>query len=143
MEKKMKTKQFSMFIILVLAISLFLLACGGNNAAEETAAEPAANTANTANTVNTAEETAVEVMEDVTIRWRTRPDNQAEIELYSSISDDLDGQLDGITLIYEPGGAETSAYQDVLKTELAAGTAPDVFWIPGTDVADLPSAALF
>ena len=36
----------------------------------------------------------------------------------------------------EAGGSESSSYQDVLKTELASGTAPDVFWIPGTDIAD-------
>ena len=30
-----------------------------------------------------------EATEEVTLRWRTRPDNQAEIDVYSSISDDL------------------------------------------------------
>jgi len=44
--------------------------------------------------------------------------------------------------VYEPGGSETSSYQDVLKTEIGAGTAPDVFWIPGTDVADFASRGL-
>jgi multiple sugar transport system substrate-binding protein len=47
-----------------------------------------------------------------------------------------------VTLVYEPGGSETASYQDVLKTELAAGTAPDVFWIPGTDVADFVQRGL-
>ena len=79
---------------------------------------------------------------DVTIRWRTRPDNQAEIDVYSQISTDLDAQMDGVTLVYEPGGSESSSYQDVLKTEIAAGTAPDVFWIPGTDVADFATRGL-
>jgi multiple sugar transport system substrate-binding protein len=73
---------------------------------------------------------------EVVLRWRTRPDNQEEIAVYQQISDELSAQLDGITLIYEPGGSESSSYQDVLKTELAGGTAPDLFWIPGTDVAD-------
>ncbi len=118
----MKTKQLGMLFILVLALSLFLVACGGNNAAEETAVnEPATNTTNT---VNTAEETAEEVMEDVTLRWRTRPDNQAEIELYSSISDDLDAQLDGITLIYEPGGAETSSLSGCAEDRTGSGHRP-------------------
>ena len=45
-------------------------------------------------------------------------------------------------MVYEPGGSETSSYQDVLKTEIAAGTAPDVFWIPGTDVADFATRGL-
>lgn len=80
--------------------------------------------------------------EDVSLRWRTRPDNQAEIDVYQSISDELDGELESIALTYEPGGSEGSSYQDVLRTELASGTAPDVFWIPGTDVADFASRGL-
>ena len=78
----------------------------------------------------------------VDLRWRTRPDNQAEIDLYQQISDDLDADSDAFSLKYEPGGSETSSYQDVLKTEIAAGTAPDVFWIPGTDVADFAKRGL-
>jgi multiple sugar transport system substrate-binding protein len=80
--------------------------------------------------------------EEVALRWRTRPDNQAEIDLYQQISDNLDGDNDAFTLEYEPGGSETSSYQDVLKTEIGAGTAPDVFWIPGTDVADFAKRGL-
>jgi len=78
----------------------------------------------------------------VDLRWRTRPDNQAEIDLYQQISDNLDEGNDSYSLKYEPGGSETSSYQDVLKTEIAAGTAPDVFWIPGTDVADFAKRGL-
>ena len=80
--------------------------------------------------------------ESVDLRWRTRPDNQAEIDLYQQISDEVDAASDGFALKYEPGGSETSSYQDVLKTEIAAGTAPDVFWIPGTDVADFAKRGL-
>jgi multiple sugar transport system substrate-binding protein len=69
------------------------------------------------------------------LRWRTRPDNQAEIDVYQALSDQIQEQM-GVTLQYEPGGSETSSYQDVLLTELAAGTAPDVFWIPGADLAN-------
>ena len=85
---------------------------------------------------------APEAPAEVALRWRTRPDNQAEIDLYSTISQDLDASLEGITLAYEPGGSESSSYQDVLKTEIANGTAPDVFWIPGTDVADFAKRGL-
>ncbi|WP_135478268.1 ABC transporter substrate-binding protein [Candidatus Chloroploca asiatica] len=81
-------------------------------------------------------------MDEVALRWRTRPDNQAEIDVYSQISSEIDAQLDNISLTYEPGGSETSSYQDVLKTELSAGTAPDVFWIPGTDIADFATRGL-
>lgn len=80
--------------------------------------------------------------EAVTLRWRTRPDNQEEANVYASISAELDAQLEGISLVYEPGGSETASYQDVLKTEIGAGTAPDVFWIPGTDVGDFAMRGL-
>ncbi len=80
--------------------------------------------------------------EEVALRWRTRPDNQEEAAVYQGISDELDAQLEGIALTYEPGGSETASYQDVLKTEIAAGTAPDVFWIPGTDVGDFAKRGL-
>ncbi|NUM48622.1 MAG: sugar ABC transporter substrate-binding protein [Anaerolineales bacterium] len=88
------------------------------------------------------EPAAEEPMADVALRWRTRPDNQEEADVYGNISSELDAQLEGITLAYEAGGSETSSYQDVLKTEIGAGTAPDVFWIPGTDIADFASRGL-
>ncbi|MBC8330784.1 MAG: sugar ABC transporter substrate-binding protein [Anaerolineae bacterium] len=84
--------------------------------------------------------TGIAQEEEIVLRWRTRPDNQEEADVYQSISDSL--ELEGITLEYEPGGSETASYQDVLKTELASGTAPDVFWIPGTDVADFATRGL-
>lgn len=79
--------------------------------------------------------------EDVTLRWRTRPDNKEEAAVYAGISDEVAAKL-GIKLTYEPGGSEGANYQDQLKTELAGGTAPDVFWIPGTDVADFATKNL-
>jgi multiple sugar transport system substrate-binding protein len=80
--------------------------------------------------------------DDVSLRWRTRPDNDAETNLYNDVSEDIDADWDGVTLEYEPGGSETSSYQDVLRTEIAGGTAPDVFWIPGTDIADFATRGL-
>ena len=76
-----------------------------------------------------------QAQDEITLRWRTRPDNQAEIDVYQAVSDTIDENWDGVTLAYEPGGSESASYQDVLIAELEAGTAPDVFWIPGTDVA--------
>ncbi len=72
----------------------------------------------------------------VTIRWRTRPDNQAEQDVYQKISDDLSAQLasQGITLKYDP--APVTGYEDKLKTEFSAGNAPDIVWIPGASTAD-------
>lgn len=80
--------------------------------------------------------------EPITLRWRTRPDNQAEIDVYTAASESIDAEWDGVNLVYEPGGSETASYQDVLVAEVEAGTAPDVFWIPGTDVARFAEAGL-
>jgi len=80
--------------------------------------------------------------DDVELRWRTRPDNQAEIDVYSAVSESIDAEWDGVSLAYEPGGSESASYQDVLVNEIEAGTAPDVFWIPGTDVARFAKAGL-
>jgi len=84
----------------------------------------------------------VVAQDEVTLRWRTRPDNQAEIDVYTNAGAAIDEAWEGVTLAYEPGGSETASYQDVLVTEIEAGTAPDVFWIPGTDVARFAKAGL-
>lgn len=81
----------------------------------------------------------VSAQDEVTLTWRTRPDNQAEIDVYTAISESVDASLEGVALEYQAGGTETSGYQDTLLTELAAGTAPDVFWIPGADLANFVS----
>lgn len=80
--------------------------------------------------------------DEIVLRWRTRPDNQAEIDVYTAASQAIDEEWEGVTLQYEPGGSETASYQDVLISEIEAGTAPDVFWIPGTDVARFAEAGL-
>ena len=80
--------------------------------------------------------------DETTLRWRTRPDNQAEIDVYRDASAAIDEAWEGVSLAYEPGGSESASYQDVLVTEIEAGTAPDVFWIPGTDVARFAEAGL-
>ena len=132
------SKRFSLLFVLMLALGLLLVACGGETT--ETAVEPTTAPAEVA--APTEAPAAEPAMEEVTLRWRTRPDNQAEIDVYQSVSDELSNTLEGINLEYEAGGSETSSYQDVLKTELGAGTAPDVFWIPGTDVADFATRGL-
>ena len=89
------------------------------------------------------EEEAMADDEPVTIRWRTRPDNDAEAEVYGSISDTIDADNgDLVSLTYEPGTTDGANYQDQLVTEIANGTAPDVFWIPGTDIARFQSNGL-
>jgi len=119
-------------VVAVLGAALILSACS-STATETTTEEPAETP--------TATEEA-EVVETVSLRWRTRPDNQAETDLYASISDAITARGIGLDLTYEPGNSEGSPYQDKLKTELSAGTAPDVFWIPGTDIADFAKAGL-
>ena len=129
---------FKVMSLLVIA-SFALAACGGGAAATEA---PAAATEAPAVATEAPAVTEAPVAAEVEVRWRTRPDNQEEIDVYSQISTDLDAELDGITLTYEPGGSEGANYQDQLKAEIAAGTAPDVFWIPGTDVADFATRGL-
>jgi multiple sugar transport system substrate-binding protein len=133
-----KNVLFKAFSLLVIA-SFALAACG---APATEAPAPEAPAATEAPAVEAPAATEAPMMEDVAIRWRTRPDNQEEIDVYSKISEELDGELEGITLTYEPGGTEGANYQDQLRSEVAAGTAPDVFWIPGTDVADFATRGL-
>ena len=76
------------------------------------------------------------------LTWMTRPDNQAEADVYAGISDQINAKGIGLNLTYTAGNSEGSPYQDKLKTDIAAGTAPDVFWIPGTDIADFAKAGL-
>ncbi len=117
------------WMLLLAALAMLAAACGGTS--EETTATTTAGT--TAETTGETTETTSAPMEEVSLRWMTRPDNAEEAGVYASISDGLG--LEGISLTYEPGDNEGSSYQDKLLTALSAGTAPDVFWIPGTDVA--------
>lgn len=82
----------------------------------------------------------VAAQDGATLTWRTRPDNQAEIDVYTSINEQVQALMPDVTLQYQAGGTETAGYQDTLLAEFAAGTAPDVFWIPGTDVARFAQA---
>jgi multiple sugar transport system substrate-binding protein len=162
----MLKKRISALLSILVLSSLVLSACAGAapapapapdaaaeapaapEATEEAAAEateapaeaPAEATAEATEAVT--EEAAAATGDEVTIRWRTRPDNQEEAAVYAAISDELDAKLEGVSLVYEPGGSESASYQDQLKVEIANGTAPDVFWIPGTDVADFATRGL-
>ena len=137
----MKNNMFLKALSLFVVASFILTACGAP-ATEAPAATEAPEATEAPAMTEAPAATEALAAEDVEIRWRTRPDNQEEIDVYSQISTDLDSELDGITLTYEPGGSEGANYQDQLKAEIAAGTAPDVFWIPGTDVADFATRGL-
>jgi multiple sugar transport system substrate-binding protein len=132
----MLRKSFLLVISLLLIASFALGACAPAQPAAPAQPESPAQPSTSGESVAPASDG------DVTIRWRTRPDNQEEINVYNNISQELDGKLDGVVLVYEPGGTEGSNYQDQLRTEVAAGTAPDVFWIPGTDIADFAERGL-
>ncbi len=123
-------------MLLLALVALVAAACGDSG-------DPTTTTA--ADTPTTTADTPTDTGDgngdgdEVALRWMTRPDNPEEAAVYASISDELDAELDGVTLTYEPGSNEGAGYQQTLLTNLSAGTAPDVFWIPGTDVADFAS----
>ena len=132
-------------LVLLFVFALVAAACSSDDSTDSetttTAATAASEDATTttaaaATTTSGGGDTATEA---VTVRWRTRPDNDQETAVYQSISDDLQGQLTDVTLTYEAGGTETEGYQQALLTQLAAGEAPDVFWIPGADIAEFAS----
>ena len=105
--------------------ALLLTACP---APAQPAAEPAASTGDQA-----AKPAAS--AEEVTIRWRTRPDNQQEQDVYQQISDELSKSLSqGHQTAIRPG--PVTGYLDKLTTEFSAGNAPDIVWIPGASTAD-------
>jgi multiple sugar transport system substrate-binding protein len=138
------------WIAALAALAVVTAACGNtaNDPADEPTDAPDATTteetepAGETDDTEVAEETEAVDGDGVSLRWRTRPDNQAEIDVYQSVSDSIDEAWAEATLEYEPGGTETAAYQDALRTEIAGGTAPDVFWIPGTDIADFANRGL-
>ena len=134
------------FLAAGVGVALMLSACAStasdsssSSAAATAAATEAASAAASAAASGGSEAATTEAVD---LRWRTRPDNQAEADLYKGISDEITASGIGLNLTYEAGNSEGSPYQDKLKTELSAGTAPDVFWIPGTDVADFAKAGL-
>src|SRR5512139_3088594 len=131
-------------VLSLLVIASFALAACASPATQAPAATDAPEQATEAPAVTEPPAAATEAPAEgeVALRWRTRPDNQEEIDVYSQISEEIDASLDGIALTYEPGGTEGANYQDQLRSEIAAGTAPDVFWIPGTDVADFATRGL-
>ena len=131
-------------LALLLALAMIAAACGGDDSSDTTAAAGGGDDATTTTAADTTTTTAApddggdDDMMGVELRWRTRPDNEAEAGVYRSVSDTLTGTdaVLGATLSYEAGGTETEGYQQALLTQLGAGEAPDVFWIPGAEIAN-------
>jgi multiple sugar transport system substrate-binding protein len=131
-------------LVVLFVFALVVAACSSDDSTDDETTTTAAAGDETTTTAAEAAETTTTSGGDadtgaVTIRWRTRPDNDQETAVYQSISDDLQGQITDVTLTYEAGGTETSGYEQALLTQLAAGEAPDVFWIPGANIADFAS----
>ncbi len=129
-----KNVWFGLFNLALMA-TLVLSACAQPAAAPAPTTAPAAVQPTSAPAA-AQPTTAPAAGQMVTIRWRTRPDNKAEQDVYQQISDDLSKQLasQGITLQYDP--APVTGYFDKLTTEFSAGNAPDVVWIAGANTGD-------
>lgn len=124
------TKKWLRLLAAILALGLLAAACGSDDS-DDSSSDDGENSSDSGGDTASGDDAAIE--------WMTRPDNPEEAAVYGSISDQLDGELEGVTLTYTPGSNEGSGYQQTLLTNLSAGTAPDVFWIPGTDIADFAS----
>lgn len=116
---------------LVAVMALVLAACGVSTQPQGGAATTAPAAGGEA-----AATTAPAAGGGTTIRWRTRPGDAAEQAVYEELNTLVNEQLSaqGITATYDP--APNQGYFEKLKTELAAGNAPDIFWIGGVELAD-------
>ena len=128
----------SRWLVLASASAILVGACSGG--AATSAPSAAATSAPTVAPSEAASEAPS--AEAVTITFRTRPDNDAEAEVYKEVAAKVSEMLGDVTVEYQKGGTETAGYQDTIKTEAAAGTAPDVFWIPGTDTAEFATKGI-
>lgn len=123
----MRFKRMLSLYALAMVVAMVLAACGasvtpqGGGSASSPTAAPAASGGN-ANAV--------------TIRWRTRPGDAAEQKVYEELNALVNTQLasKNIKASYDPGANQ--GYFEKIKTELAAGNAPDIFWIGGVELAD-------
>lgn len=130
-------RSFQMLSLLSL-LTLILAACGvntGNQGGGTTgAASPAASAG--ASAAAGGSSAAPAAAGSTTIRWRTRPSDAAEQAVYQELANTANTTLQsqGITVQYDP--SPNQGYFEKLKTELAAGTAPDIFWIGAVELAD-------
>jgi multiple sugar transport system substrate-binding protein len=128
------------WLSLASATALLFAAC--SSAASPAPATVAPATAEPATAAPATAAPTEAPVEKVTLTFRTRPDNDAEAEVYKQVAAKVSEMLGDVTVEYQKGGTETAGYQDTIKTEAAAGTAPDVFWIPGTDTAEFATKGI-
>lgn len=71
------------------------------------------------------------------IRWRTQPNSPAAQAAYRALAETASQSLTSqkIQVVYEPDLSED--YAAKLKAELVAGSAPDIFWIGGMELAEI------
>ena len=115
---------------LVMAAGLLVTACATPQAATPAAQEGAKEAAQ------------APAGEEVTIRWRTRPSDASEQKVYEELNKLANDTLNskGIKVAYDPG--VNQGYFEKLKTELASGNAPDIFWVGGVETADFAATGL-
>lgn len=85
-------------VVAAVGVALVLSACS-STASDSASDTPAAESSSAAPSASEATEAPAEA---VSLRWRTRPDNQAEADLYASISDEITASGIGLDLTYEP-----------------------------------------
>ena len=121
-------RMFGLFSLAVIA-AIVLVACGvstqqqgGGTASSPTAAPAAGGGAASGSAA--------------TIKWRTRYSDAAEQKVYEELNQIVNDKLGSknIKAVYDAGANQ--GYFEKLKTEIAAGNAPDIFWIGGVELAD-------
>ena len=121
-------RMFGLFSLAVIA-AIVLVACGvstqqqgGGTASNPTAAPAAGGGAASGSAA--------------TIKWRTRYSDAAEQKVYEELNQIVNDKLGSknIKAVYDAGANQ--GYFEKLKTEIAAGNAPDIFWIGGVELAD-------
>jgi multiple sugar transport system substrate-binding protein len=129
----MQWKQALKTSSILAVLAMILAACGGVSTAPQGGAPTAAPAAG-GGTAATAAPAAGGA--GVTIRWRTRPSDAAEQKVYEELNALVNEKLaaKGIKATYDPGANQ--GYFEKLKTEIAAGNEPDIYWIGGVELGD-------
>lgn len=83
--------------------------------------------------------TPTPTVEVVELRWRMRSADPAEIAIYEAISERIDTDSAEFTLRFE---SQQVDYIETLKADLSGGEGPDVFWLPGTHLAEFVRGGL-
>ena len=128
----MYRKRSLTILSLLMVVSAMLAACGASTTPQGGAAATTAPAA--------AAPTAAPAAGGAKIRWRTRPSDAAEQKVYEELNTLANDKLKdkGITVAYDPGVNDAN-YFTKIQAELAAGNAPDIFWIGGANLADFVS----